>query len=343
MQNEVQHNQRKSKNREGLLYLVLGVAIGTVVPFFASAVELLREGNPVTLQGLEAEYLNVPLLMRVLAPFLLGGIAYFTWRRGMKVAREKERYLALLESQSKVLERQNESLTSLNESLDSLVYTTSHDLKTPVVNFLGLLRMLKVFRAKPGSEAQVDDIVDKMQVSADRMIKTIDDMLVVSRLESENEEASELLSIKETTEEVVGQLSDLLAEKGGEVSIVDEAAPQVIFSKTNLQALLQNLLANAFQFAHPDRRPKVKVSSRLKGERLAIEVQDNGIGIDLKANESKMFGMFTRLHNQSAGSGIGLYIVKKIMDGAGGEVQVHSKLNSGTTFTLLFPKNYIPK
>ena len=152
-----------------------------------------------------------------------------------------------------------------------------------------------------------------------------------------------MLAIKETTEEVIGQLSKLLAEKGGEVSIVDEAAPQVYFSKTNLQALLQNLLSNAVQFAHPERSPKVRVSSRLSGEQLAIEVQDNGIGIDLETHENKLFGMFTRLHNQSAGSGIGLYIVKKIMDSAGGEVQVHSKLNFGTTFTLLFPKNYVPQ
>lgn len=343
MQKSELNNQTKRNNRQGLFYMLMGISIGLAVPFFASLAELLLKGKPFGFSGIMEEYSALPVLMRIMPPLLLGGVGYFTWHKGQKVAREKEGYLARLEAQSKELERQNMDLKSLNDSLDNLVYTTSHDLKTPVVNFVGLLRMMKVMRGRPGSEEELDNIVQKLEFSADRMIRTIDDMVVVSRLEHEEAEDAELLSIKQTAEEVVVQLNDLVEEKGGEVSIFDEAAPQVFFSKTNLQALFQNLLSNAFQYAHPDRRPQITVSSKVKGEQLAIEVEDNGIGIDLQANEGKLFNMFTRLHSHSAGSGIGLYIVKKIMDSIGGEVQVKSQLNVGTTFILLFPQNHLPK
>jgi signal transduction histidine kinase len=91
------------------------------------------------------------------------------------------------------------------------------------------------------------------------------------------------------------------------------------------------------KYHHPDRVPEVYVRGRAEPEFLVLEVQDNGLGVDL-TRERQLFAMFQRLHTHVEGSGVGLYMVKRMIENAGGRIEVHSEVGQGTTFTVYFKR-----
>ena len=107
----------------------------------------------------------------------------------------------------------------------------------------------------------------------------------------------------------------------------------VMLSEKNLRSVVYNLLSNALKYHHPDRAPEVWVRARREAPYLVLEVQDNNLGLDL-AREEQVFAMFQRLHTHVEGSGVGLYMVKRMVENAGGHITVHSQNGEGATFTV---------
>lgn len=248
------------------------------------------------------------------------------------LAREKR-----LQAYSEDLEMRNIELNNLNVTLDGLVYTASHDLKTPVVNFQGMLKMLRKLMGRPGSEKMLEEVLDRMERATWSLHETITDLLDVTRLEKETPEEVVPLQIEEVLTEIQRSVSEMMEEKQATIEIDVASQPLVHCSRRNLDSLLQNLLTNALKYSHPDRPPIIVVRSERVGDCVVVSVQDNGLGIDLDGQGKKLFQMFSRLHSSAEGSGIGLYIVKKTMAKMGGKVTVESKVDVGTTFKLFFP------
>jgi signal transduction histidine kinase len=96
------------------------------------------------------------------------------------------------------------------------------------------------------------------------------------------------------------------------------------------------LLSNALKYSSPDRKPEVKIVSYQEKEFTILQVSDNGLGLS-KENQSKIFGMFKRVHQHVEGSGIGLYIIKKMIENVGGKIEVKSEVGKGTTFKVVLP------
>ncbi|RZK34420.1 MAG: ATP-binding protein, partial [Hymenobacter sp.] len=105
----------------------------------------------------------------------------------------------------------------------------------------------------------------------------------------------------------------------------------------NLRSILYNLLSNALKYRHPSRPPQVRVACTPdKDGQLVLQVQDNGLGVS-EWQQARLFQLFQRLHTHVEGSGLGLYMVKKIVENAGGTISVQSQVDVGTTFTVRFP------
>lgn len=111
----------------------------------------------------------------------------------------------------------------------------------------------------------------------------------------------------------------------------------VEFPLKNLQSIIYNRLSNAIKYRSPERIPFIKVHCSMTDEYTTLSVSDNGLGMDL-SNSVKIFAIFKRLHNHVEGSGIGLYMVKRIVENVGGKVEVTSKLGEGSTFKVYFKK-----
>lgn len=113
--------------------------------------------------------------------------------------------------------------------------------------------------------------------------------------------------------------------------------PTIRFSEKNLRSIVYNLLSNAIKYHSPERTPLVRVHCVENAELQVLSVEDNGLGMNI-TEDSQLFSMFRRLHDHVEGSGIGLYMVKKIIENAQGTIEVKSQEGVGSTFTVHFPR-----
>ncbi len=318
------------------------MAVGGLFPIVASLVEVIRLGQSINSENILTAYLTIPLALKVLGPFVLGFTAVFIARLNLARLRDQENYTQLLLENAEDLKKQNQALVELNGLLDNLVYSASHDLKTPVVNFKGLISMLRDVKDQPNSEEMVNGILDKLDISSDRFLSTISDLLDVSQVADDAEESKEEIDIRQVVTEVVNEMAYVIESTQAQVDIDTAGASKIFIQEGNLRSVLHNLIGNAIKYAQPGITPKVMVRSHISEGRLAISVTDNGVGIDLEKYKGKLFKMFSRLNNSNAdGNGIGLFLVKRTVEKLGGEVAVESRPGAGSTFQILFPENFI--
>jgi signal transduction histidine kinase len=235
------------------------------------------------------------------------------------------------------LRENNEALTRVNVDLDNFIYTASHDLKAPITNIEGLLHaLLGELPAAPASETQVGLILNLMQDSVERFQRTISQLTDVSKLQREQGPALEQVSLAEVVQDVCLDLEPLIRSTNTELTTAVIACPPVPFLEKNLRSVVYNLLSNAIKYRSPDRAPHVQLRAQPQGRFVVLEVEDNGLGMSVSGRR-KLFGMFQRLHDHVEGSGIGLYMVKRMVENVGGHIEVQSEEGVGSTFAVYLP------
>jgi PAS domain S-box-containing protein len=234
------------------------------------------------------------------------------------------------------LKQANEQLTRLNVDLDNFIYTASHDLKSPISNIEGLLdALLYTLPPEALQMAQVQQLTGMMRESVDRFSKTIANLTDVVKLQKEYNGEAVLVDLAGVVEEVRLDLEPMIQAAQAELEVAIDACPAVRFSEKNLRSVVYNLLSNALKYRAPDRRLHVLIRCETTPQYLVLIVQDNGLGIEPRRHH-QLFTMFKRFHNHVEGSGIGLYMVKKIVDNASGKIEVESQPGVGSTFRIYF-------
>ncbi|SFQ31570.1 PAS domain-containing sensor histidine kinase [Hymenobacter arizonensis] len=231
----------------------------------------------------------------------------------------------------------NTQLTRTNIDLDNFIYTASHDLKAPISNIEGLLLALAHELPPAALVGDVPEMLRLMQNATERFKRTIAYLTDVSKLQKEHAQPATQVPLAALVEEVRLDLLPLVQQTQAHLTFDVPAAVRLPFSEKNLRSVVYNLLSNALKYRHPDRAPHVQLSYFRQERFHVLRVQDNGLGVDLNQGSAKLFGMFQRLHTHVEGSGIGLYMVKKIVENSGGRIDVTSQLEKGTTFTVFFP------
>jgi PAS domain S-box-containing protein len=233
------------------------------------------------------------------------------------------------------LARTNEDLDRTNKDLDNFVYTASHDLKAPILNVEGLLKALeKQLDAQTRQQESVRQIYGLLYASVNRFKSTIGDLTEVARISKESTEDVVRIAVAAMLEEVLQDLAPQLREAGTRVDTRLDC-PEFDFSRKNLKSVLYNLVGNAVKYRSPDRPSLVRITCRTQGNYYMLTVEDNGLGMDMR-QQDKIFALFKRLHTHVEGTGIGLYIVKKILENAGGKIEVESQVGVGSAFTAYF-------
>ncbi|MFM2285545.1 MAG: hypothetical protein RLZZ543_1042 [Bacteroidota bacterium] len=230
------------------------------------------------------------------------------------------------------LQEKNKELEKINFELDRFVYSASHDLRSPLTSILGLLNILR----EEVKDAGTTQLVGMMEESILKLDNTIRDIVAYSR-NNRTDVVFEPVHLRSLVEEIANNLRYL---ENGEFKIQEQITvlDEMVFlcDRNRLQIILNNLLANAFRYRHPARKPEVKVSSTLNGQFVEIAVSDNGLGIN-DQHIGKIFDMFYRTSDTSAGSGLGLYIVKETIKKLNGSIEVESSVNEGSTFHFQLP------
>jgi PAS domain S-box-containing protein len=238
----------------------------------------------------------------------------------------------------RLLRDNNEELTRVNVDLDSFIYTASHDLKGPITNIEGLLSALAdELPIEARQRPPVNDILVMLTKSVERFQRTIGQLSDVAKLHREHGLPSAPVPLAPVVHDVCLDLAPLVRSTGAQLDLDLADDVTVNFLEKNLRSLVYNLLNNALKYRAPDRPPHVCVCAHLEGRQVRLTVQDNGLGIS-QAGQHKLFGLFERLHSHVEGSGIGLFMVKKMVENAGGRILVESELGVGSTFTVLLPR-----
>ncbi len=228
----------------------------------------------------------------------------------------------------------NQQLARTNADLDNFVYAASHDLKQPVNNLRGLFEELRATAtfADPAAPHMWHLADDSLRVLA----TTIADLATVVQEERQPAaEPVEQVALANIVAEISQALHPQLTSSKTVIITYFDELPTLRYSPRNLRTILLNLLANALKYRHPDRVPQVHLRTGLAAGRPVLTVQDNGLGIDLARHGGELFQLFRRFHPEAApGTGVGLFLVNRLVQAQGGHIEVESQLGEGTTFSV---------
>ncbi len=234
------------------------------------------------------------------------------------------------------LEHQEEALRKSNQELEQFAYVASHDLQEP-------LRKVQAFSDRLATKYadKLDDdgklYIARMQDASNRMRTLIQDLLTFSRIRSKGQELAPV-DLNEIVRGVVSDLEVRLEQSGGRVEV--DTLPTVLADPLQMRQVFQNLIGNALKFKKSGVPPVVKVMYKPKDATHRIVVQDNGIGFEQQYAE-RVFEIFQRLHGRSdfEGTGMGLAIVKKIVERHVGSIRAESEPGKGARFIVTLPNH----
>ena len=276
-------------------------------------------------KGVGKKHVSVHYIPHFIDKKVEGYFALITDISDHKSAQEK-----LLQTEAD-LRKRNEELERINNDLDNFIYTASHDLKSPVVNLQGLTFIIRKKLDKDAGFAS-SDLLDMIDKSVQKLKDTITELTEIAKVQKDLEQQAERVSFKEIAEDVKEDINGMIEESG---TVIEEEClvPSILYPRNNLRSILYNLLSNAVKYRCPDRQPKISIKTYQENGYVILRVEDNGLGIS-KQQQPKMFSMFKRFHSHVEGTGVGLYIIKRIVENRGGKIEVESEQHSGSVFKV---------
>ena len=227
-------------------------------------------------------------------------------------------------------------LESKNAELERYTYTVSHDLKSPLVTIKGFLGLLEADMAK-GDAERIKKDVGHIHNAADKMNQLLDELLELSRV-GEVIGIRKKVSLNDLINEVLKLDGGRIKKLGIEVKIAPDL-PVMYVDRLRLVEVLQNFIDNAVKHMGRQSEPCIEIGARQVNGEDVYYVRDNGIGIEPRYHEN-VFGLFNKLDKASEGTGVGLAIVRRIIEVHGGRVWVESKgKEKGSTFCFTIAKN----
>ena len=261
-----------------------------------------------------------------------GAVEYLHKPLDVNVVKAKVNVFEKLYRQRVVLNSTNEKLASINKQLDEFVYIVSHDLKAPLRGLMSLASFLEEeIGANPKQE--VADLLKMMKSRTERMQGLIDGILHYSRM-ANNKGETEDVNVKS----LINNIVDLISPPDNVTFEIADNLPTLKAETIKLHEVFQNLILNAIKYNSKE-KIFVKISCVETTESYEFSVSDNGNGIKPEHFE-KIFGIFQTLQpkDQCESTGIGLTIVKKIVEQNGGKIIVESVLGEGSTFKIIWKK-----
>jgi light-regulated signal transduction histidine kinase (bacteriophytochrome) len=218
--------------------------------------------------------------------------------------------------------------------LQSFAYITSHDLQEPLRSIASYAQLIQ--RRYGGQlDSDADEFLDFMVAGATRMKQQIQGLLDYSRVGTQGEEFKEF-NAGDALNTALINLKSSIEEYDAEVN--PDPLPNIVADESQIIRVFQNLIGNALKFHKERVQPKIHISARKTDDGYVFSVSDNGIGIEPQYTD-RIFEVFKRLHpiGEYQGTGIGLAIVKRIIERHGGRVWVESSFGVGSTFYFTIP------
>ena len=283
-------------------------------------------------QAVEASKLN-HYSIAFLATLLIGVTALFFTRQRQLLAQIEAKNQEL-ELRAQEIEIKNSELQNQNAELERFNYTVSHDLKAPLVTIKGFLGLLHKDIDSQNRDAMARDL-EQIGDAADQMAQLLNELLELSRI-GRQMNAPENCALEGLVREAVERVSIQLEEKGIDLQIASEM-PGVNGDPGRLLELFQNLIDNAVKFMGDQESPCIEIGAQRENGDVHCFVRDNGVGIAAEYH-ARVFDLFDRLDPKVEGTGVGLALVKRIVEVHGGRIWVESEgENRGSCFHFTLP------
>ena len=317
------------------------IVFGTLSVLSIMAVWYLEINNlipePVVFTDLSAKFFILFSIMAIATALL-----YMVMRILQKSLERSQDYAVELEQVIEERTQAKETVVSLNQKLQDQVaelerftYTVSHDLRSPLVTINGFLSMLdQDIKDKQPERIKVD--LDRIVAATNKMDALLGELLELSRIGRIINPAIEIDTIR-LIRDAIESVDSRIRSSNVTIKVADEL-PSLYGDQTRLREVFENLLDNAAKYMGEQVDPTIEIGVQTDGDETIFFVKDNGLGIEKQYLE-KIFGLFEKLNPSIQGTGIGLALVKRIIETHGGRVWVESEgLGKGSTFYFTIPK-----
>ena len=221
----------------------------------------------------------------------------------------------------------NKALQKANTYLDNFVHAIAHDLRAPIANLKQVAELLLMLNADG------DPIYSKLEISVERLDRTVSGLINIIDAQRVNDNSIALVSFDQNMHRLTEDFSDLITRLDADIK-TDFQVREICYIAPYLESIMRNLFQNSLKYAHPRRRPLISLSTKKLDDQVLFSIQDNGIGINLDEVGDRLFRPFKRFTQQAEGSGIGLHLVKSMVEKNDGQIEVKSQLGRGTRFNI---------
>ena len=249
-----------------------------------------------------------------------------------KQAEEKMKKLnTALEEEVSKAELNAKQIETKNRELEELAYVAAHDLKAPITNLNVLIEMINTQSIRGDKDIE---LFNKLKNNIEQVYKKVFALNDVINFKTTLNDQKKHLEFEKVFDEVKQSIPDRLKSTNANIDVDFSECSEIEYPPLHLISILQNLLSNSMKFKSPDRLLKIEVKTIKNNESVYLLIKDNGLGFDAEKHGEKVFGLFKRLHTHEEGVGVGLYIVKSIVETHGGKIEVKSRPNEGALFTI---------
>lgn len=187
-------------------------------------------------------------------------------------------------------------------------------------------------------ENEKKELIGLLKKVSEALNETMDNLNDVVSIQTDMDRSVELLNLNEYIHKTENILSNQIKKKNATIINTISDDSNVKYSAAYLESILLNLISNALRYSHPERNPIIELKTYEENEYLVMCVKDNGIGIDLKKNGHKLFGMYKTFTDNPESKGIGLFITKNQIDTMQGKIEVESETGAGTLIKVYFKR-----
>lgn len=225
------------------------------------------------------------------------------------------------------------NLTSINKELENLTYRTTHDLRSPVNNFLSIFNLIDLTKIEDEENLE---LLDLLKSSSENLKKTLDNYIDLLSKRSSSENEIEVIRFDFTLDKIMESIHSLIKSSNTKIEFDFSEAEEITFNKDYLESVFLNLITNSIRYAQPGIPPHIVIKSSKIKNNVQLTVKDNGLGFDMKKVKDKIFGLNQKFHSHEDSKGIGLYLIHNQITKLNGTIDVESEVNVGAKFTINF-------
>lgn len=265
-----------------------------------------------------------------------GEVVWLSWT-SLPIAEEQLIFAVAKDITYKVqLEAERNSMMTqmlqVNHDLKQLHYTTTHNLRAPVNNIMGIVDLLLLEKHAKGTT----ELLEMLKLAGLGLKNSLDGYVDELGDHEDLKQDFEQVEVLATLQSVLASIQELIRKSKATLEINIGAQDAFYGRKAFVHSIFLNLITNAIKYARPEVPAVIRVEASATETGFVLKVSDNGQGFDMKATRGKLFGFQQKFHQHADSKGIGLFLVYHHVQRMNGQIQVESKLNEGTTFIMTF-------